>query len=135
MLNGGGRIKCEYGLGLRLDRLLARQHSQGMQRIVIECRIRRGSLEGVLAKGLPQTAEFMDRCGAAAGHLVIIGRNAKPCAEKVFRRSGQWRSADRSLGHVAHQAEAAPELPGQIKNSRPQSESILPTTLGATVHL
>lgn len=88
----------------------------------------------MLAKGLPQTAEFTDRCGADAGHLAIIDRDPNPCAEKVFRRSGQWRSTDRRLGHVAHQAEAAPELPGQIKNTRPQSESILPTTLGATVH-
>ena len=91
VLNGGGRIEREYGLGRqRVDILILWPRPQGMQRIVIECKILRGKLEDTLEKGLPQTAGYMDRCGAAAGHLVIFDRSAKPWKEKVFHRSQEF---------------------------------------------
>ena len=37
-----------------------------------------GSLDKTLAQGLPQTASYMDRCAADAGHLEIFDRSAKP---------------------------------------------------------
>ena len=38
-------------------------------------------------EGLAQTREYMDRCAAAEGHLVIFDRTAgRPWREKVFRR-------------------------------------------------
>ena len=91
VLNGGGRIEREYGLGRqRVDILILWPRPQGMQRIVIECKILRDGLEATLAKGLPQTAGYMDRCGAAAGHLLIFDRSEKPWEEKVFRRSEEF---------------------------------------------
>ncbi len=87
VLNGGGRIVREYGLGRqRVDLLLQWPRPPGEQRIVIECKVRRGRLEKTLEEGLPQTAGYMDRCGADAGHLVIFDCDEKPWEEKVFRR-------------------------------------------------
>ena len=87
VLNGGGRIVREYGLGRqRVDLLLQWPRPPGEQRIVIECKVRRGRLEQTLEEGLPQTAGYMDRCGADAGHLVIFDRDEQPWEEKVFRR-------------------------------------------------
>ena len=91
VLNGGGRIAREYGLGRqRVDILILWPRPQGMQRIVIECKVLRGSLERLLETGLPQTAGYMDRCGADAGHLVIFDRSKKPWKEKVFRQSEEY---------------------------------------------
>ena len=91
VLNGGGRIVREYGLGRqRVDLLLQWPRPPGEQRIVIECKVRRGRLDKTLEEGLPQTAGYMDRCGADAGHLVIFDRGEKPWEEKVFRRSEEF---------------------------------------------
>ena len=57
---------------------------------MIECKILRGKLEATLAKGLPQTAAYMDRCGADASHLVIFDRSTKTWEEKIFRRSEEF---------------------------------------------
>ena len=91
VLNSGGRIVREYGPGRqRVDPLVLWPGPEGMQRFVIECEIRRGKLEATLAKGLPQTAGYMDRCAAAAGHLVIFDRSEKPWKEKVFHRRDEF---------------------------------------------
>ncbi len=91
VLNGGGRIAREYGLGRqRVDLLLQWPRPPGEQRIVIECKVRRGRLEKTLEEGLPQTAGYMDRCGADAGHLVIFDCDEKPWEEKVFRRTEEF---------------------------------------------
>jgi len=42
---------------------------------------------------LPQTAGYMDRCAAYAGHLVTFDRSAKPWREKVYRRSEEFEGA------------------------------------------
>ena len=60
------------------------------KRFVIECKILRGSLDKTLEQGLPQTAGYMDRCAAAAGHLVIFDRRTKSWEEKEFRRSEEF---------------------------------------------
>ena len=91
VLNGGGRIVREYGLGRqRVDLLLQWPRPPGEQRIVIECKVRRGRLDETLEEGLPQMAGYMDRCGAGAGHLVIFDRDEKPWEEKVFRRTEEF---------------------------------------------
>ena len=87
VLTGGGRIEREYGLGRqRVDLFIRWPRPGGQQRFVIECKILHGSLDKTLEKGLPQTAGYMDRCGADAGHLVIFDRDEQPWEEKVFRR-------------------------------------------------
>ena len=91
VLNGGGRIVREAGLGRqRVDILIRWPRPQGPQRFVIECKILRGTLKATLGDGLPQTAGYMDRCGADAGHLVIFDRSAKPWEEKIFRRGEEY---------------------------------------------
>ena len=91
VLNGGGRIEREYGLGRqRVDLFIRWPRPGGQQRFVIECKILHGSLDKTLEKGLPQTAGYMDRCGADAGHLVIFDRSTKPWSEKVYRRSEEF---------------------------------------------
>ena len=40
-----------------------------------------------LKKGLQQTADYMGRCAADAGHLVIIDCSEEPWAGKVYRRT------------------------------------------------
>ena len=91
VLNGGGRIEREYGLGRqRVDLFIRWPRPGGQQRFVIECKILRGRLDKTLEKGLPQTAGYMDRCAATAGHLVIFDRSTKPWDEKVFRRTEEF---------------------------------------------
>ena len=59
VVNSGGRIEREYGLGLgRTDLLVAWPHAEGERRFVIECKILRDGLRGPLRKGLAQTAGY-----------------------------------------------------------------------------
>ena len=86
--NSGGRVEREYGLGrLRTDLLVIWPYPGGVQRSVIELKILYGSLNSTLEKGLEQTWEYMDRCDAEEGHLVIFDRDIdKAWEEKIFSR-------------------------------------------------
>ena len=87
VVNGGGRIEREYGLGRgRTDLLLRWPREPGQpvelwQRFVIECKVLRDadrkSLAGTIERGVEQTLGYMARCGAAEGHLVVIDRRAE----------------------------------------------------------
>ena len=95
IVNSGGRVEREYGLGrMRTDLLIAWPANSQGARLVVECKLVRRGLDATVAAGLEQTAEYMDRCDAAEGHLVIFDRADKPWDEKVFRREetlGRWR--------------------------------------------
>ncbi len=88
IVNGGGRVEREYGLGRRrTDLLVIWPYPGETQKFVIELKLLHGSLERTLTRGLEQTRAYMDRCDAAEGHLVIFDRaEHKPWAEKIFRR-------------------------------------------------
>ncbi len=88
IVNGGGRIEREYGLGRgRTDLLLIWGGGDAQRRFVIECKVLHQGLESTIAKGIEQTASYMDRCGAAIGHLVIFDRDEKRTWEqKLFHR-------------------------------------------------
>ena len=88
IVNGGGRIEREYGLGRRrTDLLIVWPQGERTRKFVIECKVLHKSLERTLGEGLDQTADYMDRCAAEAGHLVIFDRSEdKSWDEKVFRR-------------------------------------------------
>ena len=81
IVNGGGRISREYGLGRKRTDLYiewpvdeqAGFHGE-IQRIVLELKIRYGSLEATLKDGLPQTADYAARCGTDEMHLLIFDR-------------------------------------------------------------
>jgi hypothetical protein len=110
IVNGGGRIEREYGLGrMRTDLLVlwpvgkeqgSGVRSQGaVQRAVIEIKLLYKSLEQTVAAGLAQTWEYADRCGAAEAHLVIFDRTpGKTWEAKLFRREEVYRgTAERPL--------------------------------------
>ena len=107
IINGGGRISREYGLGRRrtdlaiewpLQRLPPSSESgtegEGesdwhgpIQRIVIELKLLRGSLDSVLAQGLEQTADYADSFKADEAHLVIFNRDPDVSwDEKIWQR-------------------------------------------------
>jgi len=90
IVNSGGRIEREYGLGrLRTDLLIVwpAPPTQAVQRVVVECKLLYKSLEQTVCAGLDQTCAYMDRCAANEGHLVIFDRNSdKSWDEKIFRR-------------------------------------------------
>ena len=91
ILNSGGRIEREYGLGrLRTDLLLVWSlpgYAGGVQRTVVECKVLHRGLERTLRDGLEQTRAYMDRCGSSEGHLVIFDRTeGKSWEQKIYRR-------------------------------------------------
>ncbi len=87
VVNSGGRIEREYGLGrMRTDLLIVWPQGEQKRRFVVECKLLHKSLEQTVATGLEQTAAYMDRCEAEAGHLVIFDRGEGAWAEKVFHR-------------------------------------------------
>ena len=87
VVNGGGRIEREYGLGRgRTDLLVLwprepEQPSDLWQRIVLECKVLRDSdrksLEGTIEAGVKQTLDYMTKSGAETGHLVMMDRRSK----------------------------------------------------------
>ena len=95
IVNGGGRVEREFGLGRRRTDLLILWPEGGdwdptrVSKHVIECKVVRAGqgLDSVVLSGLEQTLAYMDRCGAESGHLVIFDlRPGKTWEERVFRR-------------------------------------------------
>jgi hypothetical protein len=98
IVNGGGRISREYGLGLKRTDLLIEwpiNESEGflgpVQRIVIELKLlKQGkSLAAVEKEGLPQTVNYAQQCGVDEAHLVIFDRRPKMSWEKRIWRKNQ----------------------------------------------
>ncbi len=89
IVNGGGRIEREYGLGrMRTDLLIVWQQPDGTDaRTVIECKLAQSGVERTIEKGIQQTLEYMDRARASEAHLVLFDRHPeRTWQEKVFRR-------------------------------------------------
>ena len=86
VVNGGGRIEREYGLGRgRTDLLVLWPREPGQpsdlwERFVVECKVLRDSdrksLAWTVEQGVEQTLGYMAKCGAEEGHLVVIDRRA-----------------------------------------------------------
>ena len=89
IVNSGGRIEREYGLGRgRTDLLVEWPDDGGVRRHVVECKVLHKGLEQTLAEGVEQTAAYMDRCDGETGHLVVFDRReGRSWDEKVFRLS------------------------------------------------
>ena len=91
VVNSGGRIEREYGLGRgRTDLLVVWPQGKHTRRYVVECKVRhsRRSLDRTVTEGVEQTAAYMDRCRAEAGCLVVFDRSEeRGWDEKVFRES------------------------------------------------
>ncbi|MDI6792663.1 MAG: ATP-binding protein [bacterium] len=93
IVNSGGRIEREYGLGrLRTDLLLVWPYPGGVQQVVLELKLAGSSLSYTIKKGLEQTWEYADRCGADEAHLVIFDRDrSKSWEEKIFSRQETYQ--------------------------------------------
>ena len=88
IVNGGGRIEREYGIGRGAVDIQVLwpakpgQPSDLWTRIVVECKALRGtdrqSLESTVERGVAQTLRYMAQCGAAEGHLVVFDRREEP---------------------------------------------------------
>ncbi|MFZ4855034.1 MAG: ATP-binding protein [Desulfuromonadaceae bacterium] len=95
VINGGGRLTREYGLGMKrtdlylewpLDEKLA--FLGPLQRVVFELKIMHRGLATALAEGLPQTAGYAAACGADEAHLVIFDRSGtKSWDDKIWERA------------------------------------------------
>ena len=102
IINGGGRINREYGLGLKRTDLFIEwpiDEAQGfygpVQRIVIELKLfKKGSAEAVLKTALTQTADYAERCGADEAHIVVFDRRPDVSwEERIWQREatqGKW---------------------------------------------
>ena len=109
IVNGGGRIEREYGLGRGATDLLvlwpreAGQPSDLWERFVIECKVLRDSdrksLEGTIERGVEQTFGYMTKCRAKEGHLVVFDRRAS--ANKPARQETEPEERQRDAGSVA----------------------------------
>lgn len=88
IVNSGGRVEREYGLGRqRTDILVIRPYKHGIQQVVIELKLLTGGLETTIQKGIEQTRAYMDKCGAHEGFLLIFNRSQKTTwKKKIFRR-------------------------------------------------
>jgi len=98
IVNSGGHIDREYGLGRRRTDLLVQwplDESKGfhglIQRVVIELKILHKSLETTVAEGLSHTADYMDRVGTQGGYLIVFDRTPDtPWEKKLFVREEQY---------------------------------------------
>jgi hypothetical protein len=95
IVNGGGRINREYGLGRRRTDLFlewpvdeALGYLGAVQRVVIELKILHQGLEATTKQGLVQTADYADRCGADESHLIIFDRHPnKSWEERIWQHN------------------------------------------------
>ena len=95
IVNGGGRINREYGLGRKRTDLFiewpvdeAKGYFGPVQRVVLELKLwKKGSLEAVLKDGLPQTVDYARQCGADEAHLIVFDRRPdSPWDERIWQR-------------------------------------------------
>lgn len=99
IVNGGGYIDREYGLGRKRTDLLVRKpltdgYGGPIQRIVLELKIKRGALEKVIEDGLRQTSEYMDTVGSVdEGHLIIFDRSKdKTWDERIWHKPFEYQN-------------------------------------------
>ena len=100
IVNGGGRITREYGLGRRRTDLYIEwpvdeqvgYHGE-VQRIVLELKIRYQSKAATIAQGLAQTADYADKSAADEVHLLIFDRRPEVAwQDKIWCQTAQHGS-------------------------------------------
>ena len=84
IINSGGQITREYGLGMgRTDLfILWRLPDGNYQRFVIECKVMRGTREATISSGVTQVLKYADSCGADEVYLVIFDKTKKMSWDK-----------------------------------------------------
>ena len=64
----------------------------GTQEVVLELKLRYGSREATIKKGLEQTYGYMDKCGTKEGYLLIFDRSSKlPWGKKIFKKQRTFK--------------------------------------------
>ena len=105
IVNGGGYIDREYGLGRKRTDLLIRKPlpkqpndqspNTPTQRVVLELKIKRkkDGLDTLIEQGLEQTAEYMDTVGSVdEGHLIIFNRDGQlTWDERIWHRPMEYQ--------------------------------------------
>ncbi|MEB4589834.1 AAA family ATPase [Candidatus Thiothrix sp. Deng01] len=104
IINGGGRINREYGLGRKRTDLFIEwplDEEQGfygkVQRIVLELKILYKSWEATVTEGLGQTAGYADQCGADEAHLIVFDRRSGIAWDDKIRQQ-QENHQGRAIG-------------------------------------
>lgn len=98
ILNGGGRLHREYGLGRKRTDLLIEwpmDREKGMygavQRVVLELKIQRGGLETQLPIALKQSLDYGDIAGADEVHLIFFNRDKEvDWDDKIWHRQESY---------------------------------------------
>jgi hypothetical protein len=90
LINGGGYIDREYGVGRRrIDLLIRKPYGRsgrsGLQREALELKVRHPGQGDPLPDGLTQLDAYLDGLGLTTGTLVIFDRrpDAAPIAERT----------------------------------------------------
>jgi len=104
IINGGGRISREYGLGRKHTDLFIEwpisetdgYHGE-VQRIVFELKILYQSLQATIEKGIQQTADYADQCGADQAHLLIFDRRSEVDWQDKIWQSSQHQVGERTI--------------------------------------
>ena len=99
VVNGGGYIDREYGLGrgrtdLLITKPLTDQYGGPFQRIALELKILRSNIEETIRKGLEQTVGYMDKCGGTIneGHFILFDRRpGRSWEEKIWHRTENYQ--------------------------------------------
>lgn len=102
VVNGGGYIDREYGLGrgrtdLLITKPLTDKYGGPFQRIVLELKIFRSNMEATIEKGLQQTAEYMDKCGGTIneGHFILFDRRPdRAWDDKIWHRTESYNGRE-----------------------------------------
>jgi hypothetical protein len=88
IVNGGGFVDCEYGLGRgRIDILVRKPYTDAdgkpaVQREVVELKVRRPRASNPLGEGLAQLDGYLSRLGLDSGTLVIFDRRPSVVRKK-----------------------------------------------------
>jgi len=115
IINGGGLIDREYGLGKKRTDLYIRwpiiperfkdsntnypfpiiYDNKTIQRIVIELKLKHNNnLETVIEEGLKQTAKYVDKTGAAEAFLIIFDRDNENWEERIFIETRSYNNIE-----------------------------------------
>ncbi|MFW6262816.1 MAG: ATP-binding protein, partial [Thermotogota bacterium] len=115
IINGGGLIDREYGLGRKRTDLYIRwpvikdrfqnknkahpfpltYNPNDLQKIVIELKLKHNySLETVMEEGLKQTSEYVNKTGAKEAYLIIFDPENPNWEEKVFTEKRDYNGLE-----------------------------------------
>ena len=115
IINGGGLIDREYGLGRKRTDLYIRwpiikdrfkeegkaypfpltYNPDDLQGIVIELKLKhKNSLETVIDEGLKQTASYVNKTGAKEAYLIIFDRENSNWEEKLFTEKREYNDLE-----------------------------------------